>query len=73
MVMISRIQIAVVGSYHLLSGLTLGFWFLEIKFSRISRFIKTCRDVLRCCINFDVHASSVHVRVMSRVLKENAL
>jgi len=37
--MISRIQIAVVGSYHL------PFWFLEIKISRISRF-KICKDVL---------------------------
>jgi len=42
MMMISRIQIiAVVGSYLLLPGFNFGFWFLEIKLSRISR-VKTC-------------------------------
>jgi len=43
MMMISRIQIALT-CYSLV--LTLGFWFLEIKLSRISMF-KTCKDVLK--------------------------
>jgi len=44
--MMTRIQIAVVGDtfYYLPLVLTLGFWFLEIKLSRIARFklVKMC-------------------------------